>query len=64
MKRHDVEAHLESHGCRFAKEGSRHTVFLNPLNNKTSTVPRHREVKRGLVFKTCRDLDIPPPENL
>jgi mRNA interferase HicA len=61
VKRTDLIRHLEANGCAFVREGGNHTVYRNPAQGKYSTVPRHREIKEGLVRKICRDLDIPPP---
>jgi predicted RNA binding protein YcfA (HicA-like mRNA interferase family) len=61
MKRRDLIRHLEVHGCGLLREGSRHTVFVNPEMKKVSTVPRHREIDEDLVRKICRDLDVPMP---
>lgn len=61
MKRREVLHYLERHGCTFLREGGRHTVYLNPKNRKTSTIPRHREIIDFLVRKICRDLDVPSP---
>jgi len=41
------------------REGGRHTVYFNPKTNRTSTVPRHREVNDFLAKKICKDLGIP-----
>ncbi|WP_374689225.1 type II toxin-antitoxin system HicA family toxin [Promineifilum sp.] len=43
------------------REGSRHSVYWNPNSSKTSTVPRHNEIKDTLVLKICKDLDITRP---
>ncbi|HEV2380357.1 MAG TPA: type II toxin-antitoxin system HicA family toxin [Terriglobia bacterium] len=61
MKRRELIRHLEENGCRQLREGSRHTVFANPFQNKVSTVPRHTEINDILARKTCRDLRIPEP---
>ena len=61
MKRADLIRHLERHGCEFQREGSRHTVYFNPKNKRTSTVPRHRELNEFLTRKICNDLMIPRP---
>ena len=58
MKRKDIIKLLESQGCLFLREGGRHTVYYNPLNNKTSTIPRHTEIDDFLAKKICKDLDI------
>jgi predicted RNA binding protein YcfA (HicA-like mRNA interferase family) len=61
VKRVDLIRHLESHGCRFLREGGSHSVYVNPAARRTSTVPRHREIDEFLARKICRDLDIPQP---
>lgn len=61
MKRHDLIRHLESHGCYRLREGGRHTVYVNPANNRTSAVPRHTEINPFLARRICRDLGIPEP---
>ena len=61
MKRADLIRHLETHGCLFVREGSKHTVYKNPVNGFTSTIPRHREIKKELARKICRDLGVPFP---
>lgn len=61
MKRRDLVRHVEVHGCRLLREGSKHTVYVNPEMKKVSTVPRHREIDEDLVRKICRDLEIPIP---
>lgn len=58
MKRQELIKHLISHGCRFLREGSRHTVYFNPQNHKTSTVPRHNEINDFLAKKICKDLEV------
>jgi predicted RNA binding protein YcfA (HicA-like mRNA interferase family) len=62
MKRRELVRHLESSGCRFLREGRNHTVYWNPANRKTSTVPRHTEIYGELAMKICKDLDIPRPK--
>jgi len=59
MKRKEFIRYLEKNGCRLMREGSRHSVYLNPAMNKTSTVPRHTEVVDLLARKICKDLGIP-----
>jgi predicted RNA binding protein YcfA (HicA-like mRNA interferase family) len=61
MKRKDLIRHLKSHGCRLLREGGKHSIYVNPANNQTSTVPRHREIDDFLTRKICRDLSIPEP---
>ena len=61
MKRRELIKHLINHGCRFLREGSRHTVYFNPQNRKTSTIPRHNEIHEFLAKKICKDLEVPKP---
>lgn len=62
MKRRDLLRHLAAYGCVLIREGSRHSVFHNPRENLTSTVPRHNEINDYLARKICRDLRIPMPD--
>ena len=58
MKRRQLLKHLEKSGCEFLREGHKHTVYFNPGNLRTSTVPRHREINDFLARKICRDLGV------
>jgi predicted RNA binding protein YcfA (HicA-like mRNA interferase family) len=62
MKRREFLRHLTKQGCELLREGSRHSVFYNPKEQTTSTVPRHREVDDFLAKKICRDLRISAPK--
>jgi len=62
MDRKKLLRHLEKHGCRLYREGSKHTLFINPYNNKVTTIPRHREIVNFLVSKICKDLDVDLPK--
>jgi mRNA interferase HicA len=57
----DLERHLRAHGCRFAREGGSHTLWINLVTRKIAPVPRHREIKEGTVRALCRQLEIPHP---
>ena len=59
MKRKDLLNHLRNNGCVFVREGGKHSIFYNPLYNRTSSVPRHTEINDFLAKKICRDLDVP-----
>jgi len=61
MKRVDFIKHITKQGCVFLREGSRHSVFFNPLTGRSSTVPRHVEIDNFLVKKISRDLGIQRP---
>jgi len=59
MKRIALLNYLREHGCFMIREGSKHSVVLNPVSERTSTVPRHNEVDNYLAKKICKDLGIP-----
>jgi mRNA interferase HicA len=61
VKRRELIRHLEQQGCRELREGSKHTIYLNPLKKKVSAVARHTEINAILARKICRDLEIPEP---
>ena len=61
MKRADLERHLRSHGCDLYREGGKHSVWWNPANRKTASVPRHREVKDFTARAICRQLEVAEP---
>ena len=62
MKRTDLIRYLLEHGCEFLREGGRHSVYVNRMAGKSSTVPRHREINEILAKKICKDLEIDPPK--
>ena len=61
MKRKDLIRHLEVNGCEFLREGGNHTIYVNRGAQKSSAVPRHREIVEFTAQKICKDLDIPRP---
>jgi len=61
LKRLDLVRHIEKQGCKFLKEGSKHTLYINPVKNKISSIPRHKEVKNNLCKKICKDLEVSSP---
>jgi len=63
VKRKALLKHLVRYGCELLREGARHSVFWNPVNRRTSTVPRHLEIADRLAEKICRDLDVPGPKH-
>jgi len=40
------------------REDAKHSVFFNFLERKTSTIPRHKEIRNELAKKICKDLGI------
>jgi len=51
MKRHDLIRHNESHGYYLLRDRGKHSVYVNPANNQTTSVPRHREINDFLIRK-------------
>lgn len=62
MKREDLIKHLRGNKCVFIREGAKHSVFFNPLSQRTSTVPRHNDIDNFLAKKICRDLGVCLPK--
>jgi mRNA interferase HicA len=61
MKRRTLLAHLRDHGCSLLREGAKHSWWVNPGNNRRTSVPRHTEIDDLLARKICRDLNVPEP---
>jgi len=61
MKRIDLIRHLQRPGVQFLREGANHTVYVNRVAGKASTVPRHREINDFLAQKICRDQEVQKP---
>jgi len=61
MKRLDLIRHLEKQGCELLREGGSHTMYVNRNTQRSSAIPRHREVNDFLVRKICRDLQVIAP---
>jgi mRNA interferase HicA len=62
VKRRDLERHLSSHGARLIREGGRHS-FWGFDSERSTAVPRHREIDFRLVRRICGDLGIPAPRS-
>lgn len=45
----------------FCAKVAKHSLYVNPANNQTSAVPRHRETNDFFGREICRDLGIPEP---
>ncbi len=68
MKRRDLERHLREHGARPLREhgarplreGGRHSYWgFDP--ERSTAIPRHREITWQLARAICKQLGIPPP---
>jgi len=63
MKRKKLLRHLRTQGCEQLREGSRHSWWHNPRQNKRSAVPRHSEINDALARKICKDLGVDLPKS-
>lgn len=61
MKRRDLLRHLRAHDCELLREGSNHSVYVNPQNNRKAPVPRHGEISGFTARAVCDQLKIPRP---
>ncbi len=59
MKRGHLLKYLNKNKCFLFREGKKHSVYYNLKNNRTTTIPRHREIDDLLANKICRDLSVP-----
>jgi predicted RNA binding protein YcfA (HicA-like mRNA interferase family) len=57
MKRRDLERKLRIAGCYLKREGSSHSLWINPKNGMIEAVPRHNEIKEPLAKKILKNLD-------
>ncbi|MDR2473898.1 MAG: type II toxin-antitoxin system HicA family toxin [Tannerella sp.] len=53
-----VIQHLENHNCMLLREGSSHSIYLNILTSKKTSVPRHADIDEITVRKICQQLEI------
>ncbi|MBR4917695.1 MAG: type II toxin-antitoxin system HicA family toxin [Bacteroidales bacterium] len=59
MKRNLLIKHLQSNGCLFVREGTRHSLYFNPENERTAAIPRHSDINDYLAKGICKELGIP-----
>ena len=57
MKRLDLERKLRMAGCYLKREGSAHSLWINPKTGVVEAVPRHREIKEPLANKIIKKLE-------
>ena len=53
MKRGDLLRYLQGCGCKLEREGSRHSIYLNPANGKKTSLPRHMEIDNAWRAKSA-----------
>jgi mRNA interferase HicA len=59
VKRRQLLRHLRGAGCELLREGSNHSWWLNPAQNRRFAIPRHTEISNILANKICKDLGVP-----
>jgi mRNA interferase HicA len=57
MKRRDLERRLRIAGCYLKREGSAHSLWINPKTGVVEAVPRHSEVKEPLARRILKNLN-------
>lgn len=57
MKRRELEKKLRYAGCYLKREGSAHSLWINPRTGVSETILRHSEVKEPLARKILRSLN-------
>lgn len=57
MKRTDLERKLRIAGCYLKREGSSHSLWINPKTGVIEAVPRHREIKEPLARKILKSMN-------
>ncbi|RJP33640.1 MAG: type II toxin-antitoxin system HicA family toxin [Candidatus Omnitrophota bacterium] len=51
MKRRELERTRRMAGCYLKREGSSHSLWINPKTGSTEAVPRHAVIKEPLARK-------------
>ncbi|MEK7263527.1 MAG: type II toxin-antitoxin system HicA family toxin [Bacteroidota bacterium] len=59
MKRREFIRELEQHQCFLKRHGSNHDIYMNALNGRKSSLPRHNEIKETLCTLIRKQLGIP-----
>jgi mRNA interferase HicA len=57
MKRRQLEKRLRIAGCFLKREGSSHSLWINPKTGIIEAVPRHTEIKEPLARKILKSLN-------
>ncbi len=57
MKRRQLEKKLRIAGCFLKREGSSHSLWINPKTGVIEAVPRHVEIKKPLAKKILKSLN-------
>jgi mRNA interferase HicA len=57
VRRVDLERRLRIAGCYMKREGSSHSLWINPRTGAIEAVPRHTEIKEPLAKKILKNLN-------
>jgi predicted RNA binding protein YcfA (HicA-like mRNA interferase family) len=57
VKRRDLERKLRIAGCYLKREGTSHSLWINPKTGVVEAVPRHPEIKEPLAKKILKNLN-------
>ena len=57
MKRIDLERKLRIAGCYLKREGSSHSLWINPKTGMIEAIPRHKEIKEPLAKKILKSMN-------
>ena len=57
MNRRHLERKLRKAGCYLKREGSSHSLWINPNSGVIEAVPRHNEIKEPLAKKILKNLN-------
>jgi len=57
VKREDLERKLRIASCYLKREGTSHSLWINPKTGIVEAVPRHKEIKEPLARKILKRLD-------
>lgn len=61
MKKNDFDKYLRQNHCVLHREGSNHEIWINKINGKQTSVPRHKELVNITCKVICKQLEIPIP---
>ena len=56
MKRKELEQKLRIAGCYLKREGSSHSIWINPKNGIIETIPRHNDIKEPIAKKILKNM--------
>ncbi|MFO7665921.1 MAG: type II toxin-antitoxin system HicA family toxin [Desulfobacterales bacterium] len=57
MKRRELERRLRIAGCYLKREGSSHSLWINPKSGVIEAIPRHIEIKEPLAKRILKNLN-------